>query len=109
MLNLTADIKHALNDVAIDDEAHWLIGDYGREARNWGHVDVLFQHEMLSLDAEALQKLKQRALTTYHLTLHSETMVRAQEYDTVSKLKLNTANTLVQGVQDHSRDDAADG
>ena len=44
---LTPEIKHALEDVSIDDEAHWLLGDYGREARTWGHFDVLLPHILL--------------------------------------------------------------
>lgn len=53
---LTPEIKHALKDVVIDDEAHWLLGDCGREARNWGHADVLFTHNVLSMDGDALEK-----------------------------------------------------
>ena len=86
---LTPQMINALKDVAIDDEAHWLLGNYGREARNWGHVDVLFATGMLSLEGDALEKLEQRAAMTYHLRVHSETLAKAQEYGHYLQTKVN--------------------
>lgn len=86
-LVVTPEIKQAIKDVEIDDDAHWLLGDYGREARTWGHVDLLFETNLLSMEGNALQNLKKKALTTYHLKVHSEALAKLQEYDTVLKPK----------------------
>ena len=86
-LIVTADVKQAIKDVEIDDDTHWLLGNYGREARTWGHVDLLFETNMLSMEGNALQNLKKKALTTYHLKVHSEALANLQEYDTVLKPK----------------------
>ena len=67
---------------------HWLLGEYGREACTWGHVNVLFWHNMLSVEGDALQKLKQKALMTYHLEVHSETLAKAQEYNIFLQIKV---------------------
>lgn len=47
------------------------------------------------MEGDALQKLKQKATTTYHLEVDNESLAKDSEYDTVFKTKQNTANTFV--------------